>query len=85
MNAIGNSPVQTAVAPLQEEPGQEEKWALIQRIAQSEQLSRSARLRDFLLYVGKRSLGPGTPEVHEQEIGAHVFGRSLDSRRLHHT
>jgi hypothetical protein len=53
----------------------EERWALIQRVAASEQFSRSVRLRDFLLYVGKQSLKVGCPEIHEQEIGAKVFGR----------
>jgi hypothetical protein len=53
----------------------EERRALIRRIAASEQLSRSTRLRDFLLYVGKQSLLEGCPEISEQEIGARVFGR----------
>lgn len=53
----------------------EERRALIQRVAASEQFSRSARLRDFLLYVGRQSLKEGCPEIHEQEIGAKVFGR----------
>jgi hypothetical protein len=48
---------------------------LIERVAASEQFSRSARLRDFLLYVGRQSLKKGSPEIHEQEIGAKVFGR----------
>ena len=53
----------------------EERWTLIQRVAASEQFSRSARLRDFLLYVGRQSLKERCPEIHEQEIGAKVFGR----------
>jgi hypothetical protein len=57
------------------EPSIEERWALIQRVAASEQFSRSVRLRDFLLYVGRQSLKEGCPEIHEQEIGAKVFGR----------
>ena len=56
-------------------PTIEERRALIDRVAASEQFSRSARLRDFLLYVGKQSLKEGFPEIHEQEIGAKVFGR----------
>jgi len=62
-------------------PSAEERWALLQRIASSEQFSRSARLRDFLLYVGKQSLKPNATEVHEQEIGAKVFGRPADYDR----
>jgi len=62
-------------------PNVEERWALIQRIASSEHFSRAARLRDFLLYVGKYSLKPNAPEIHEQEIGAKVFGRPLEYDR----
>lgn len=57
------------------EPGVEEKRALLERVASSPQLRRSARLRDFLLYVGTQSLKEGCPEIHEHEIGAKVFGR----------
>ncbi|WP_254064685.1 hypothetical protein [Granulicella sp. S156] len=53
----------------------EERRALIERIAASAHFGRSARLRDFLLYVGGQSLKEGCPEIHEQEIGAKVFGR----------
>jgi hypothetical protein len=52
-----------------------ERRALIERVAASEQFSRSARLRSFLLYVGRQSLKEGCHEIHEQEIGAKVFGR----------
>lgn len=57
-------------------PTLEERWALIERVAACEQFSRSTRLREFLLYVGKQSLKEGCPEIHEQEIGIKVFGRS---------
>lgn len=57
------------------EPSIEERRALIERVAASAQFGRSARLRDFLLYVGGQSLKAGCPEIHEQEIGAKVFGR----------
>jgi len=57
-------------------PSVEERRALIERVVASNQFSRSARLRDFLLYVGKRSLKEGSPDIHEQEIGIKVFGRS---------
>ncbi|MGO8760272.1 MAG: hypothetical protein ACLQG3_19330 [Terracidiphilus sp.] len=63
------------------EPSVEERWALIKRVAASEQFSRSARLRDFLLYVGRQSLKEGCPEIHEQEIGAKVFGRPVSYDR----
>ena len=57
------------------ESSTDERWALIERVAASEQISRSVRLRDFLFYVGRQSLKEGCPEIHEQEIGAKVFGR----------
>jgi len=58
-----------------EQPSVNEKRALIDRIAGSAQFRRSARLRDFLLYVGGQSLKEGCPDIHEQEIGAKVFGK----------
>jgi hypothetical protein len=58
-----------------DQPSADEKRALINRIAASAQFKRSIRLRDFLLYVGGQSLKDGCPNIHEQEIGANVFGR----------
>jgi len=68
-------------APDVELPSVEERLALIERVAASEQISRSARLRDFLLYVGVNSLKGDGAEIHEQEIGARVFGRSASYDR----
>src|SRR5271168_5395350 len=59
----------------------DERRALIGRVAASQQFRRSARLRDFLLYVGGQSLKEGCPEIHEQEIGAKVFGRAASYDR----
>lgn len=64
-----------ALEPAKSEPSVEERRSLIERVAASKQFSRSARLRDFLLYVGTQSLKDGLAEIHEQEIGAKVFGR----------
>ncbi|ADW68792.1 hypothetical protein [Granulicella tundricola] len=50
-------------------------WALLNRVVASPRLQRAARLRDFLLYVGRRSLQEGSEQIHEQEIGSEVFGR----------
>ena len=72
MATILNHP---APETLEDRPGIEECLALIERVAASEHFSRAARLRDFLLYVGKHSLKDGSPEIHEQEIGSRVFGR----------
>jgi hypothetical protein len=57
-------------------PNAAERRALIDRVAGSPHFARSARLRDFLLYVGHESLKVGVAEIHEQEIGVKVFGRS---------
>lgn len=73
METLAENP---AVGEAEELPTLEERRALIERVAASEQFSRSTRLRDFLLYVGKRSLKEGCPDIHEQEIGIKVFGRS---------
>jgi hypothetical protein len=69
----------TTQAPIEvnlDQPSVEERRALVERVAASEHFRRSARLRDFLLYVGRQSLKEGCPEINEQEVGAHVFGRS---------
>ena len=67
----------------QEPVGQEEVlpdfdacWALLERVVASPQLRRAARMREFLLFVGQRSLKDGSDQIHEQEIGSEVFGRA---------
>jgi hypothetical protein len=60
----------------QDRPSVDERRALIERVAASEHFRRSARLRDFLLYVGHESLKEGHHDINEQEVGAKVFGRS---------
>jgi hypothetical protein len=72
MGSLADNPAVTATEGL---PTLAERRAVIDRVASSEQFSRSARLRDFLLYVGKQSLKDGYPEINEQEIGTRVFGR----------
>lgn len=53
----------------------EECWALLQRIAASNQLRRATRLQELLNYLGKRSLKDHCDIVHEQTVGVEVFGR----------
>jgi hypothetical protein len=53
----------------------EDSWALLERVVGCVQLRRAPRLREFLTYVGRRSLKEGSTQVHEQEIGIEVFGR----------
>lgn len=50
----------------------------MERAAASAQLKRAARAREFLFYVGTKSLKEGCTEIHEQEIGHAVFGRDRD-------
>jgi len=52
--------------------------SLVERVAGSRYLSRSARLRDLLLYLSDRVLDEHATEIHEQEVGHKVFGRSKD-------
>jgi len=73
MGSIASAPAEERL----DQPSVEEKRALIDRIAASAQFKRSVRLRDFLLYVGGQSLKDGCPDIHEQEIGAKVFGKPL--------
>jgi hypothetical protein len=54
---------------------EDERWALLERVADSTQLRRAFRLRELLFYVGRRSLKEGFDQIHEQEIGKEVFGR----------
>ena len=56
----------------------DERRALLQRVLWSRQIEKSARIRDFLAYVTERALAEPTVEIHEQEIGHRVFGRSPD-------
>lgn len=60
-----------------ESPTAEACWALLERIAVSEQLRRAVRLQELLFYMGRRSLKEGCERIHEQEIGASVFRRPV--------
>lgn len=72
MASIPEIPVSPA-APSDEHPGLEERRALIERVAASGQVSRSVRLRDFLLYVGRQSLPDDSISVLEDITGSPVF------------
>jgi hypothetical protein len=65
-------------APHQIEIGPEEGRSLLLRVVNSQELKRSSRLRELLLYLGKRSLGSPKATIREQEIGAAVFERPED-------
>ena len=56
----------------------DERRALLQRVLWSRQIEKSARIRDFVVYVCERALREPSVEIHEQEIGYRVFGRAPD-------
>jgi hypothetical protein len=53
----------------------DERRLLIERVATSRYVNRSARLRDMLVYLADRVLDDDAGEIHEQEVGHRVFGR----------
>ena len=56
----------------------EERRLLVERIARSPYLSRSARLRDLLVYLTDRVLEDDALDIREHEVGHKVFGRAPD-------
>ncbi len=65
-------------SPAYDSGSTDSKWALVQRVAASDQFRRSERLREFLLYVADRAIHGHADEVTERQVGLHVFGRSLE-------
>jgi hypothetical protein len=53
----------------------DERWALVNRIASSQHLKTSPRLREFLFYIAKCAIRDAPEEATEQQIGMRVFGR----------
>lgn len=47
--------------------------ALIERVAKSRHIAKSARLHDVLAYLCDRVINEGEKEIHEQEVGHAVF------------
>jgi hypothetical protein len=52
------------------------RWRLLERIASSQHLKSSARLRDLLFYVADCAVREAPAEATEQQIGIHVFHRA---------
>jgi hypothetical protein len=50
--------------------------ALVERIGASSKLKRATRLRELLLFLGRRQLRERCEHLREQEIGIEVFGRA---------
>jgi len=57
---------------------EDERWALVRRVASSRQLGKASQLREILLYICRRALDEGAGSVTEQEIGCKVLGRRPD-------
>jgi len=55
--------------------GKMQHMELLERVLASPLFERSARLREFLRYVGTKAIQDGATSIHEQQIGAAVFGR----------
>lgn len=53
----------------------DERWALVNRIASSQHLKTSPRLREFLFYIAKCAIRDAPEDATEQQIGMRVFGR----------
>lgn len=56
----------------------ESRRLLVERLASSSYLNKSARLRNMFLYLCERVLDHSADVIHEQEVGHRVFGRLLD-------
>jgi hypothetical protein len=52
------------------------RWLLVCRIVESERFARSARIRDFLLYVSRAALEDRLEDISEHKIGERIFERS---------
>ncbi len=61
--------------PIPIDPLHDERWELLNHVASSASFQKSNRAREFLLFVGKRSLRDPESPIREQEIGSEVFGR----------
>jgi len=57
---------------------EDERWALVQRVASSRQLVKAPQLREILIYLSRRVLAEHATAIGEQEIGCTVLGRRLD-------
>lgn len=71
-------PVTETTPPKKEAPDPETCWDLLERVVSSTPLRRTGRLRDLLLYVGRRSLKEHRDKIHENEIGSAVFERPAE-------
>lgn len=69
------SSMETAQLEIEIRPTSREWEELLSRVVESTPFRRSARLRDFLMFVGNEVVLHGATDLHEQQIGVAVFGR----------
>lgn len=68
----------TSVSPKSPVSVTDNRKLLVERLANSSYLSKSARLRDMFLYLCERVLDHSVEVIHEHEVGHKVFGRPFD-------
>jgi hypothetical protein len=56
----------------------DQRSALLQRVMWSRRIEKSTRIREFLTFICDRAMREPSAEIHEQEIGCHVFGRPAE-------
>jgi hypothetical protein len=84
LSMTGARPQVTQIMPLTTVPRKNPASAtdarklLVERLASSSYLSKSARLRDMFLYLCERVLDHSVDVIHEHEVGHKVFGRPID-------
>jgi hypothetical protein len=71
MQPVSPSELVPPPTPLSDDP----RWKLTLQVAAAPCFKKSARLRDFLLYVCEKALSNQLCDIREQHIGKAVFGR----------
>lgn len=61
-------------------PLSDDRWRLVERVADSAQFQKASQLRELLLYVCDNSIQSRHEELREQRIGEAVFRRGQDFR-----
>ena len=69
LNPTGNPPAAPGVAE------NDDRAAIVLRVAASRHFARAPRLRDILVYICQRALADPEASIKEYEIGCHALGR----------
>ncbi len=56
---------------------QDSRTELVQQVLASRTFAKSARLSQFLEFICRKAIEGQSDQINEQQIGVHVFGRSL--------